>query len=141
MNHPDSNGESQVIQPTKALPKKYVDPILYLADRMASVDKNVVIKETSIIETLAQAANKKDFRFERSYKEFTQESACAMLDIEAAKRGALVVMSLVLKADQTRLDTEHEYFTKIRTLLGSDPVAVPIDLETHKQLALKYLAG
>ena len=141
MNQPDSNGDSQVIQPAKALPKKYVDPILYLADRMASVDKNVVIKEVSIIEILAEAANKKDFRHERSYRDFTQESACAMLNIEAAKRGALVVLSLVLKADQSRLDTEHEYFTKIRTLLGSDPVAVPIDLESHKQLALKYLAG
>ncbi len=140
MDNPDANGDSQVIQPKRALPKKYLEPILYLADRMSSVDKEVAIKEVSIIVTLAEAANKKNFQTERWFKEFTQEKACAMLDIDAAKRGALVVMSLVLKADKNRLPSEHEYFTKIRKLLGAEAVAVPIDMESHTLLALLYLS-
>ncbi len=49
---------SQVIQPARPLPKKYMEPILYLADRMAEADKEVAVKERSIIEDLAQAAKK-----------------------------------------------------------------------------------
>ena len=141
MSAEEPGNESQIIQPSKALPRKYIAPILYLADRMSSADKNVVVKERTLIEQLAEAASRKDFRSERWYKEFTQETACSVLDIDAAKRGALVVLSLVLKADSTRLESEHEYFTKIRTMLGAQPVIVPKDLEAHKQLAMKYVAG
>ena len=33
------NAESHVIQPVRALPRKYVEPILYLADRMSEAAK------------------------------------------------------------------------------------------------------
>ncbi len=71
----------------------------------------------------------------------TEESACRLLDIDAAKRGALVVMALVLKSDKNRLEAEHSFFRKIRKMLGAEPVSVPIDVETHKTLALKYMGG
>ncbi len=130
-----------VIEPTRALPKKYVEPILYLADRMATADKDFEVHERRIIDDLASAANKKGFRNERWFKDFTEKSACDLLDIEAAKRAALVVLALVLKSDSKRKPEEHEFFTRVRTMLGTAPVTVPVDLETHRQLALKYLIG
>lgn len=141
MTTTDAGSESNIIEPTRALPKKYVEPILYLADRMSSADKHVVVKERSIIEDLAEAANRKNFRSERGFADLSEDKACQMLEIDAAKRGALVVMALVLKADLSRVDSEHEYFRKIRAKLGAQPVTVPVGLEAHKQLALKYLVG
>ena len=141
MTTTDAGSESNIIEPTRALPKKYVEPILYLADRMSAADKNIVVKERSIIEDLAEAANKKNFRSERGFTDLTEDKACGMLDIDAAKRGALVVMALVLKADQARVASEHDYFRKIRDKLGAEPVTVPVGLEAHKALALKYLMG
>jgi hypothetical protein len=136
-----SESDSNVIEPTRALAKKYVEPILYLADRMSAADKTIVVKERSIIEDMAEATNKKNFRSERGFADLTEDKACQMLDIDAAKRGALVVMALVLKADQARVDSEHEYFHKIRAKLGAEAVTVPVGLEAHKALALKYLVG
>lgn len=141
MSGADAAGESNVIEPARALPSKYVEPIMYLADRMATADKKVVSKERSIIDVLAEAVNKKGFRNERSFMDLNEDKACAVLDVEPAKRGALVVMALVLKADHQRVDAEHDYFHKIRGKLGSAPITVPVDLEAHKTLALKYLAG
>ena len=141
MDKQDAAAGSQVIQPARPLPKKYVEPILYLADRMSQVDKEVAVKERSVIEDLAASVNKKNFRTERWFREMTEEDACGILDIDAAKRGALVVMALVLKSDQYRLESEHAFFKKIRTMLGAEPVRVPVEVEAHKALALKYLAG
>ena len=137
----DTPGDSNVIEPARPLAKKYLEPIMYLADRMAFADKNVVVKERSVIDVLAEAANKKNFRTERSFMDLDEDKACAMLDVDAAKRGALVVMALVLKVDKKRLDTEHAYFRKIRGKLGTDAVTVPVDLAAHQKLALKYLVG
>jgi len=53
-------------------------------------------------------------------------------------RAALVVLSLVLKADVQRKPSEHAYFTRIREALGAPPITVPVDVEGHKQLALEY---
>jgi hypothetical protein len=141
MEDKEASGESQIVQPARPLPKKYHEPILYLADRMSESDKNVAVKERSVIEDLAAAVNKGNFRAEKWYREMTEENACGLLDIEAAKRGALVVLALVLKSDQNRLDSEHDFFRKIREMLRTAPVTVPVDLEAHRALAFKYLAG
>lgn len=141
MSGEEGASESNVIEPTRALPSKYVEPIMYLADRMASADKKTVSKERSIIDVLAEAVNRTGFRTERTFMELDEDKACSILDVVPAKRCALVVMALVLKSDHQRVDAEHQYFHKIREKLGTDPVVVPLDLEAHKQLALKYLTG
>ena len=141
MSKAEGAGESNIIEPARALPSKYLEPIMYLADRMASADKKMVTKERSVIDVLAEAVNKKGFRRSRSYLDLDEDKACSMLDVAPAKRGALVVMALVLKSDHERLDVEHQYFRKIRDKLGTDPIIVPVDLEAHRQLALKYLVG
>ena len=139
MTGAEGESSNKVIEPTRALPSKYLEPIIYLADRMASADRKMVTKERSVIDDLAAAVNKKSFRSDRSFMDLDEDKACSLLDIEAAKRAALVVMTLVLKADSKRVDSEHSYFRKIRVKLGTDPVIVPVDLAAHKSLALKYL--
>ena len=57
-----------------------------------------------------------------------------------ARQGALVVLSLVLKADSDRLESEQAYFTEIRGMIGGDPVTVPIDFQDHKNLAVEYVS-
>ncbi|MCH7479667.1 MAG: hypothetical protein IIA14_16395 [SAR324 cluster bacterium] len=139
MNPEESAEQTNIIHPPRPLAKKYFEPILYLADRMAAADGEVVAKETKIIDSLAKAATMEKFRTNKGYRNLTQKKACELLDIEAAKRGALVILSLVLKSDLRRSDSEQEYFRRIRTLLATDAVTVPVELETHKKLALEYL--
>lgn len=141
MTGAEGESSSKVIEPARALPSKYLEPIMYLADRMATADKKMVTKERSVIDDLAEAIHKKNFRSDRSYMDLNEDKACSLLNIEVAKRAALVVMTLVLKADHKRVDAEHAYFRKIRGKLGTDPVIVPVDLAAHKTLALKYLVN
>ena len=133
--------ESRIAEPVHKLASKYLNPIFYLADRMSSADKKVVVKERSIIEDLAESAGKLDFRLERWFRDMTLDRACEILDVKPAKRGALVILSLVLKADLKRVDEEHEFFHQIRDKLEAEPVTVPVSLDAHKALALKYLTG
>ena len=130
---------SNVRQPERPLRKEEVLPILFLADKMAKVDGSVAREEMNAIDSLAEAAEMKDFRNARGYDLFGEDEACKALKAEWAKTGALVLMSLVLKADCERAQTEHEFFTKIRSNLNADPVTVPIDIEAHQQLALRYV--
>ena len=141
MSGAEEENSNNVIEPERALPSKYLEPIMYLADRMATADKKMVTKERSVIDDLAEAVKKKSFRHERSFMDLNEDKACSLLNIEVAKRAALVVMTLVLKADHQRVDAEHAYFRKIRGKLGTDPVIVPVDLAAHKSLAMKYLVG
>jgi hypothetical protein len=133
--------ESNIVHPARALPRKYIEPILYLADQMSAADGKVLPKERKMVEELAKAASYKDFRHEDWYRKLSEEKACQAIAIDSARQGLLVVLALLLKADEARKDTEHAYFTKIRNLVGGDPVHVPVDLEAHKKLALEYIAG
>lgn len=133
--------ESKIVHPARALPRKYVEPILYLADQMSAADGNVLPKERKLVEELAKAAKFKDFRHDEWYRKLNEEKACQAIGIDSARQGLLVVLSLLLKADESRKDTEQAYFSKIRGLVGGDPVRVPVDLEAHKKLALEYLVG
>ena len=139
MNPEETTDQTKIIHPPRPLAKKYFEPILYLADRMASADGEVVAKENKIIDLLAKAANLENFRTGKGYRDLTQKKAYEMLNIEAAKRGALVILALVLKSDQRRSESEQEYFHRIRASLATDAVTVPVDLETHKKLALEYI--
>ena len=130
---------SKIKAPEQPLPRKYLQSILYLADRMAEADGTVVAKERRMIESLAEAARMQDFRNETSYHQLNDLRACSALDMEEAKSAALVVISLVMKANAENRDEKLEYFRKVRGLLHCEPITVPTDLYAHKELALKYL--
>ena len=125
--------------PEQPLPRKYLQSILYLADRMSEADGNVVPLERRMIEALAEAADMKDFRNDNDYRRLSEFKACSMLDIEEAKAAALVVISLVMKSDYINRDEELSFFSKIRGMLKCEPVSVPTDLQAHKELAMKFL--
>lgn len=133
--------KSNVIHPARPLHRKYVEPILYLADRMAESDKELAAAERRMVDYLAENARVKDFRRQKWYRELNDKAACERLDIDTAKLGALVVLTLVLKSDVKKKPEEHSYFTRIRALLGAPPVVVPADLEAHRKLALEYIGG
>ena len=139
MTNGDSDDQSKVVRPARPLSKKFLEPIFYLAEGMAAADKHVVPKEYRMIDVLADAAGLKGFRNSKNYRGLTQQKACDQLDIEVAKRAALVIIALVLKADFNRVHSEHEYFTRIRTALNAGPVVVPVDLDAHRDLALAYI--
>jgi hypothetical protein len=133
--------KSNVIHPARPLHRKYVEPILYLADRMAESDKELAAAERRMIDFLAEKTKQKDFRRQKWYRDLSDKTACERLEIDAAKLGCLVVLTLVLKADVKKKPEEHGYFSKIRTQLGAPPIVVPSDIEAHKRLALEYLGG
>ena len=136
---PDS--ATHVLHPARTLHRKYIEPILYLADRMSASDGQILPKERKLVEELAKAAKVGEFRHEQWYRDLTDDKACQAINIEAARQGLLVVMSLLLKADESRKDSEHSFFTKIRTLVGGDPITVPVEFDAHKGLALEYISA
>ena len=131
---------SNIQAPDQPLPRRYLQSILFLADRMSSADGAVLGAEEHIVHSLADAANMTDYRQDNDFRVLSDQKACSALDTDAAKTGALVVISLVLKADSERPPEKREFFSKIRQLLDAEPVTVPQDLDAHKKLAMKYLA-
>ncbi len=130
---------TDIQSPDKPLLRRYVQPILYLADRMSEAEGVAVSLVRHTIESLALAAGMPEYRKDSGYRHLSDQRACDMLDNDHAKTAALVVITLILKTSEERKEGEYEYFSKIRTLLGSDPVKVPVDVREHKELALKYL--
>jgi hypothetical protein len=124
--------------PNRALPRKYVEPVLYLADRMAGMGP-AAHKDRAMLNALAESAGMKDYERQQWFRELNDQRATQRLDVEVAKRGALVVLALLIKADPHAGDAHRNYFTKVRTLLGAEPITVPADLEDHKRLALGFL--
>lgn len=137
MSTESSNGTTAQI---KAISKRYIPAILYLAERMAASDKDLASKERTVILQLAEAANMKDFRHKKEFSEMDEDKACNTLDIEPARRAALVVLALILKADGQRRPEEHDYFRRVRTKLGADSIKVPVDLEAHKEMATRFFS-
>lgn len=129
----------EIRHPQRPLPRKYLLSILFLAERMAKSDGEVPVKERFMIDTLAEQVEMKDFREDKTYRLLSDQKACDNLDIDQAKEGALVVISLILKADGIRHPDEQAYFKKVRELLGAEPVMVPGELDAHKALALEYM--
>ena len=81
----------------------------------------------------------KAYRSSPTFRHLTVEDACKSLDMTTAKTGAMVIMTLLLKADSDRKETEKRFFTRVRESLGMERVVVPVDFEEHKSLALAYL--
>ena len=130
---------SQITKPPRALHRKYLEPIFYLADRMCAVDGEVAPNERRVIDELSEAGGVKGFRSSPSFRHMTVDSACNSLDITTAKNGAMVIMTLLLKADTARKESEHRFFTRVRESLGMERVVVPVAFDEHKSLALAYL--
>jgi hypothetical protein len=129
----------EIRHPQRPVPRKYLLSILFLAERMATSDGDVPVMQRRMIDVLAEEADMQDFHNDKTYRLLSDRKACDNLDIDAAKEAALVVITLVLKADGVRRPEELEYFTKVREMLGADPVMVPGEIEAHKALALEYL--
>ncbi|HKI98360.1 MAG TPA: hypothetical protein VKB51_07800 [bacterium] len=130
--------KSNIVHPPRPVSRRSAEPILYLAERMASADDEAVPRETRMIDLLASAVGMPTFRHQPWFREMTESAAIERINTELAKRATLVVLALILKADVKRKPSEHAYFTRIREALGAEPVTVPVDLDAHKNLALEY---
>lgn len=131
--------QRHIERPMKPVPRKYLEPILYLAERMSAQDRLVPSPSQRMVDQLAEAARVNDVRRQPWFREMSEDQACEQLDLATVKRGALVVLSLVFKADTNHGDTARAYFSRLRARLGMDPIAVPTELEAHRDLALRYL--
>jgi hypothetical protein len=133
--------QKHIERPSHPVPRKYVEPILYLAERMGNQDKLVPAPGKRIVDELAEALQIKDFRRQPWFRALNEQRAAEMLDLETVKLGTLVVLTLVMKVDTTRGEVAKEYFSKVRQLLGMDPISVPAELATHRDLAFRFLVG
>src|SRR5262245_57030374 len=84
--------------PARALPRKYVEPIVYLADRMVGMGQGGH-KESGAFHLLAEAAGMRDYARQQWFRELNDQRACQRLDIDSARRGALVILALLIKTD------------------------------------------
>ena len=138
MSQEDAAPESGLLHPQRVLSRKTAEPILFLADRMAKADEEVVPRENRMIDMIADAVGLATFRHQPWFRDMTEAAALQRLNTDLAKRATLVVLSLILKADAKRRPEEQAYFSKVREQLGAPPITVPVDLEAHKKLALQY---
>jgi hypothetical protein len=130
--------KTNIIHPPRPVSRRTAEPILYLAERMASADDEPVPRELRIVDMIADAVGLPTFRHQPWFREMTEAAAIERLNTELAKRAALVVLALVLKADVKRKPSEQAYFTHVREALGAAPITVPVDVEDHRKLALEY---
>ena len=135
---PDKTPSGGIQRPARPLSSHIAKPILFLAERMAQADQDSVPRETRMIDRIADAVGLPTFRYQPWFRDMTEAAALSQLNSELAKRGTLVVLSLILKADVKRKDSEMAYFRRIREALGAEPVTVPVELEAHLDLALAY---
>ena len=125
--------------PQHAVRSECVEPILYLAERMAAYDPTTPPPPQPMVERLAELAGQRGFRGQASFRRLSEDTACALLITEWARKGALVAVSLVMKADTTAGPAARAHLTRLRERLGCAPIAVPAKLEEHLALALAYL--
>ena len=141
MNVTGQGVQKHIERPNHPVPRKYVEPILYLAERMSNQDKLVPAPGKRIVDELAEALLMKDFRRQPWFRSLNEQRACEMLDLETVKLAALVVLTLVMKVDTTRGDAAKAFFSKTRQALGMEPLAVPAEPDVHKDLAFRFLVG
>lgn len=127
--------------PSHAIPRKYIEPILYLAERMSQQDRITPPPQPRMVDQLAAALHVGDFRRQPWFRGLNDQRAWTQLDLETVRRATLVVLSLVMKHDTTRGENAKAYFTNVREALGQEPIAVPAELETHRDLVMRYLIG
>lgn len=120
------------------IPRRYIEPILYLADRMARMGSDDPAPRR-VVDELAKAAGEPTFRQGPDFRAMNDQKACDAIDLSSAQTGALVVLALVLKAHPDRPEAGKEFFGKVRTMMGCEPVKVPAEFEAHKRLAIDYV--
>lgn len=138
MEHHSSQTKSNIFHPPRPVSRRTAEPILFLAERMATADNEAVPREERVIDMIADAVGMPTFRHQPWFREMTEAAAIERLNTDLSKKAALVVLSLVLKADVRRKPSEHAYFSHIREELGAEPITVPVEVEDHKRLALEY---
>ena len=141
MNVAGHGVQKHVERPNHPVPRKYMEPILYLAERMSQHDRILPPPATRTVDALAEMLGLKDFRRQPWFRQMNEQRAAAALDLETAKRATLVVLTLVMKTDTTLGESAKRYFTELREMLGADPIAVPADLAEHKDLVERFLVG
>lgn len=129
-----------VDHPNHPLPRSFVEPIIFLAEQMAKKDRILPPPKPRMVDQLADAVGLDPEQRRRWFHDLDDDKACEKIDLESAKRGALVVLALVLKMDTNGGEEAQKYFTSIRKKLEMDSITVPADLEEHKELALEYLS-
>lgn len=139
MNLSDIVSISQVERPAHPLPRRYIEPIIFLAHRMASMDKLSPPSEQPMVNQLTDASHVENPKQQSWFRDLNDNVACDKLELDTVKRGALVILCLVMKSDTIMGDEAKGYFSKIRGLLEAEPVTVPVELEDHKKLAISYL--
>lgn len=125
--------------PAHAIPRKYLEPILYLAEELRRRDPLKPVPAKLAIDELAEVLGVSRFREQRWFRELSETRACALLDQAVAKDAALVTLTYVMKTDTNRGDGVRERFTKIRQRLEAEPVKVPSERDAHRALVLRYL--
>jgi hypothetical protein len=126
--------------PLHALPRKFVEPILYLADRITHVGSGLR-EARNLLRELAHSIGMGDYPEQHWFRELNDQRACEMLEVETAKKGALVLLSLLIKCDPKSGEAHRNFFTRLRTKMGADPVTVPVSIDQHRRLAESYLVN
>ena len=126
--------------PSHALPRKYVEPILYLAVEMTELSSRGG-PHTELLRQLGEAAGQPNPAHQPWYRELNDKTATQRLNVETAKRGALVILALLIKVDPHAGEGHRNFFTRIRTALAAEPITVPADVDEHKRLAFSFLRG
>ena len=139
MNNAGQAVQKHVTRPNHPIPRKYVEPILYLADRMGQQDRLQPPPAKRVLDELAELVNAKDFRRQPWYRQMNERKAVEMLDLETTKRAALVVMSLVMKLETTRGDAAKQFFTRVREMMGAEAISVPSDVAEHRDIAFGFM--
>ena len=133
--------EIHVERPQHPVPRRYHEPIFYLATEMYAVDKILPVPESRGLDDIADTLSITDYRNKRWFRDLDDDLACSKIDSEVAKRGALVVLSYVLKRDTNGTEKARNFFSRIRRLLETEPVAMPADLDEHWRLVKEYLSN
>ena len=141
MNTVVQTAPKPTMRPNHPVPRKYHEPILFLADRMGQHDRIPQPVGQRVVDELAERIGAADFRRQPWFRQMDERKAVSLLDLETSKRAALVVLSLVLKLDTSRGEAAKKYFTRVREMMGAEPIAVPADVAEHKVIATSYLAG
>lgn len=139
MNETRSYTRHTVHHPDRAVRAEHIEPILFLADRMATRDPVRPAPARPMVERLAGMAGAGNFRIHDTFQRLNDAAACERLGTRHARLGALVVLSLVMKTDTGEGEAARAYFSGIRERLGLDAIAVPASVEDHIGLALEYL--
>ena len=139
MNPLQDTPRRTIHHPDRPVRAEYLEPLLFLADRMATRDARQPPPERSMVDRLAEMAGAGNLRDSDGYRRLSVATACDRLATERARMGALVILALVMKSDTQGGESARAYFSEIRERLGMDAIAVPAAIEEHLGLALEYL--